>query len=96
MSTVDSQLLVSSSVISEDFYRVFVRPQASEKELLMVSRGAVIAIALLAMVIASDRESRVLDLVETLERSKVLDEQGARTSRNIGDEQSVKLTDCWS
>ena len=63
MSTVDSQLLVSSSVISEDFYRVFVRPQASEKELLMVSRGAVIAIALLAMVIASDRESRMLDLV---------------------------------
>ena len=63
MSTVDSQLLVSSSVISEDFYRVFVRPQASENELLMVSRGAVVAIALLAMVIASDRESRVLDLV---------------------------------
>ena len=63
MSTVDSQLLVSSSVISEDFYRVFVRPQASENELLMVSRGAVVAIALLAMVIASDRESKVLDLV---------------------------------
>ena len=63
MSTVDSQLLVSSSVISEDFYHVFVRPQASEKELLMVSRGAVIAIALLAMAIASDRETRVLDLV---------------------------------
>lgn len=63
MSTIDSQLLVSSSVISEDFYRVFVRPDASEKELLMVSRAAVIAIALLAMVIASDRESRVLDLV---------------------------------
>ena len=63
MSTIDSQLLVSSSVISEDFYRVFVRPNASEKELLMVSRAAVIAIALLAMLIASDRESRVLDLV---------------------------------
>jgi len=63
MSTIDSQLLVSSSVISEDFYRVFVRPDATEKELLMVSRAAVIAIALLAMVIASDRESRVLDLV---------------------------------
>ena len=63
MSTIDSQLLVSSSVISEDFYRVFVRPNATEKELLIVSRAAVIAIALLAMVIASDRESRVLDLV---------------------------------
>ena len=63
MSTIDSQLLVSSSVISEDFYRVFVRPNATEKELLIVSRAAVIVIALLAMVIASDRESRVLDLV---------------------------------
>ena len=63
MSTIDSQLLVSSSVISEDIYRVFIRPQASQKELLAVSRGAVIVIALLALVIASDRESRVLDLV---------------------------------
>jgi sodium/proline symporter len=63
MSTIDSQLLVSSSVISEDFYRVFIRPEASDKELLAVSRGAVIAIALIALIIASDRESRVLDLV---------------------------------
>ncbi len=63
MSTIDSQLLVSSSVISEDFYRVFVRPQASSKELLLVSRAAVIVIALLALTIASDRESRVIDLV---------------------------------
>jgi sodium/proline symporter len=45
MSTIDSQLLVSSSVISEDFYRVFIRPSASDKELLIVSRSAVIAIA---------------------------------------------------
>jgi len=63
MSTIDSQLLVSSSVISEDIYRVYVRPDASQKELLAVSRAAVIAIALLALFIASDRESRVLDLV---------------------------------
>ena len=46
MSTIDSQLLVSSSVISEDFYRVFVRPQASDRELLVVSRVAVISIAI--------------------------------------------------
>ena len=63
MSTIDSQLLVSSSVISEDFYRVFVRPRASDRELLAVSRGAVIGIALLALLIAADRDSRVLDLV---------------------------------
>ena len=58
-----TQLLVSSSVISEDFYRAFVRPEATEKELLMVSRVAVVIIAILALVIASDRDSRVLDLV---------------------------------
>jgi sodium/proline symporter len=63
MSTIDSQLLVSSSVISEDFYRAFVRPNASEKELLLVSRAAVIVIAVLALIIASDRQSGVLDLV---------------------------------
>lgn len=63
MSTIDSQLLVSSSVISEDFYRVFIKPTASDKELLAVSRGAVIAIAFIALYIASDRNSRVLDLV---------------------------------
>lgn len=63
MSTIDSQLLVSSSVISEDFYRVFVRPGASDRELLAVSRGAVVVIALLALLIAADRDSRVLDLV---------------------------------
>lgn len=63
MSTIDSQLLVSSSVITEDFYRVFVRPKASEKELLILSRIAVMIIAILALVIANDRESRVLDLV---------------------------------
>ncbi len=63
MSTIDSQLLVSSSVISEDFYRVFVRQQAGDKELLLVSRVAVVIIALLALIIASDPQSRVLDLV---------------------------------
>jgi sodium/proline symporter len=63
MSTIDSQLLVSSSVISEDFYRVFLRPAASDRELLAVSRAAVVIIALVALFIASDRESRVLDLV---------------------------------
>lgn len=63
MSTIDSQLLVCSSVISEDFYRIFLRPHADSRELLAVSRLAVVAVALVALVIATDRESRVLDLV---------------------------------
>lgn len=63
MSTIDSQLLVSSSVISEDIYRVFIRPDASDAELIRISRAAVIVIALVALFIATDRQSRVLDLV---------------------------------
>ncbi len=63
MSTIDSQLLVSSSVVSKDLYRTFFRTGASDRELVLVSRIAVLAIALAAMVIAADRDSLVLELV---------------------------------
>ncbi len=63
MSTIDSQLLVCSSVLSEDFYRPFIKPSATDRELVLVSRVAVIAVALVALLIATNRESRVLDLV---------------------------------
>ncbi len=63
MSTADSQLLVSSSALTEDLYKVLLRRSASQRELVWVSRLAVIAIALIAFVIALDPESKVLDLV---------------------------------
>lgn len=63
MSTVDSQLLIASSVISQDFYRIFLRPRARDKELLGVSRVSVGFIAILAIWIASNKDSKVLDLV---------------------------------
>lgn len=63
MSTIDSQLLVCSSAISEDIYRGFIRPKASESELVWLSRGSVIVIALLAAVMGMDRDSSILDLV---------------------------------
>ena len=63
MSTVDSQLLVSASVISEDIYRVFIRPRASQAELILISRVAVICVACVALWIASDRNNSVLNLV---------------------------------
>lgn len=52
MSTVDSQLLVSSSALTEDFYKAFFRREASDKELLMVSRGSVVLITLIALYFA--------------------------------------------
>lgn len=63
MSTADSQLLVTSSALTEDLYRVAIRPQASEKELVWIGRGTVIAVALLACGIALKPESSVLELV---------------------------------
>lgn len=63
MSTADSQLIVSTSALTEDFYRPFFRQKASERELIWVGRSGVIVIALLALLIANDPESRVLDIV---------------------------------
>ncbi|MEW8681446.1 MAG: sodium/proline symporter PutP [Candidatus Thiodiazotropha endolucinida] len=63
MSTADSQLLVSSSTFTGDLYRLLLRKRASEAELVIVGRLAVLSIALIAFLLALDRESRVLDLV---------------------------------
>lgn len=63
MSTVDSQLLVSSSALTEDLYRAFFRRRASQRELMWIGRASVIAIALIAVTLAMDPESRVLSLV---------------------------------
>lgn len=63
MSTIDSQLLVCSSALTEDLYKAFLRKDASQKELVQVSRFAVIGIALLATLLAMDKDSKVLDLV---------------------------------
>jgi SSS family solute:Na+ symporter len=63
MSTISSQLLVSSSSLTEDFYRLFLRRNASEREAVNVSRVAVALVAAAAMVIAADPDSEVLGLV---------------------------------
>ena len=64
MSTADSQLLVTASAITEDFYKTKIRKNASEKEAMMVSRGTVIVVAILAAIIATNPNNTVLDLVE--------------------------------
>ena len=63
MSTLSCQLLVCSSALTEDFYRGFVRPAASERELVWVGRAMVALVALVAIFIARDPDSRVLGLV---------------------------------
>jgi sodium/proline symporter len=63
MSTISSQLIVCSSALTEDLYRPFLRPRASERELVLVGRLSVLGLAILATVLASDPESTVLNLV---------------------------------
>nr|WP_166840579.1 sodium/proline symporter PutP [Rheinheimera pleomorphica] len=63
MSTISSQLLVTSSSLTEDFYKAFVKRDASQKELVLVGRLSVLAVALVAIALAYDRDSSILSLV---------------------------------
>ncbi len=63
MSTISSQLLVSSSSLTEDFYRLFLRRDAGEREAVNVGRICVALVAFAAIGIAADRDSQVLGLV---------------------------------
>ena len=63
MSTLSCQLLVCSSTLTEDFYKSFLRKNASQKELVWVGRAMVLMIALLAIWLAGNPDARVLGLV---------------------------------
>jgi sodium/proline symporter len=63
MSTADSQLLVSSSALAEDFYRQLFRKDASRKEVMLVGRIAVVVLAVVALLLAASPDSTVLGLV---------------------------------
>ncbi len=63
MSTVSSQLLVASSSLAEDFYRLFVHRSASETEIVNIGRLAVVLVGVVAALIARNPDSNVLGLV---------------------------------
>lgn len=63
INVMSSQLLVISSILSEDFYRGLIDKKASEKRLLFVSRLGILAVALLAFVIAYVRPGSIFELV---------------------------------
>lgn len=63
MSTISSQLLVTSSSLTGDFYQAFLHRDASEKQLVLVGRISVFVVALVAIYLAYDRDSSILSLV---------------------------------
>lgn len=63
MSTSDSQLLVTASAISNDFYKTVFKKDAGDKELLIVSKVAVIVVSIIAYALALNPENTVMGLV---------------------------------
>lgn len=63
MSTADSQLLVASSAFSHDIYKGLIKKNASAKEILLVSRIAVLVISVIGFVLAWDENSSIFGLV---------------------------------
>lgn len=63
MSTLSCQLLVCSSALTEDLYKNFLRKNASQRELVWMGRMMVLLVALVAILMASNPENRVLGLV---------------------------------
>lgn len=63
MSTIDTQILVSSSALTEDIYKKIFHHNASEKQLLWVSRVSILIIALISFILAAQKNATVMGLV---------------------------------
>ncbi len=63
MSTSSAQLLVTASVISKDLYHKVFHKDATDKELVFVSRATVIIVAALAIILALNPDSYILTIV---------------------------------
>ena len=63
MSTIDSQLLVSSSALTKDFYQKAIKKNATEREVILVGRMCVIVISIIALILALRPSDTILGLV---------------------------------
>ncbi|MCA1322027.1 sodium/proline symporter PutP [Bacillus tianshenii] len=63
MSTISSQLLVTSSALTEDFYKTFFRREATDKELVLIGRMSVLLVAIVSILLSYTPNDTILDLV---------------------------------
>lgn len=63
LSTIDSQILVCSSVFSEDIYKHIFKKHASPKEVLTMSRVGVVLISCLSLYFALSKNSTIQEAV---------------------------------
>ncbi|MEC3879221.1 sodium/proline symporter PutP [Parapedobacter sp. 10938] len=63
MSTISSQLLVTSSSMTEDIYKTFFNTHATAKNTLIMSRVSVLVVAVVAFLLALNPKESILGLV---------------------------------
>lgn len=63
MSTASSQLLVAASAFAQDFYKTLLRKDATQSELVWISRASVLIIASIAVYLGFNPDSFILDMV---------------------------------
>ena len=63
MSTISSQLLVTSSSLTEDIYKAFLNKKATPKQLLIASRLSVLLVALISVLLSISPKDSILNLV---------------------------------
>lgn len=63
MSTSDSQLLMVSSSVGRNLYKELFKKDATDKQVLIISRITTVVVAVIAMILASDQNSSVFTLV---------------------------------
>ena len=62
MSTLDSQLLALSSIITRDIYLSYIRPEASLKEQTLIGRILIVILAIIGLIIAYKPPSTIFAL----------------------------------
>lgn len=63
ISTSDSQLLLASASVSQNFYKGFLKPNATEKSVMWMSRLTIIGVAICAAVMALNPDSSIFEIV---------------------------------
>lgn len=63
MSTISSQLIVTSSALIEDLYKAVFKSDATDKHYVFLGRAAVLIVSLIAMFLAWEQNATILKLV---------------------------------
>ncbi len=63
MSSADSDMLAAGTIISNDIYKVYIKKEATDKELLWVNRTVMIITGVISMIIALANTSSIITIL---------------------------------